>query len=295
MRTTTPQQVLTYLAPAKANLTLAVLGRRPDGYHDIESWVVMLGWYDRLTFRESTGLSLTVDGRQDGLPAAESNLVWRAAVALAKAAGLEAKAAIGLEKDIPIGAGLGGGSSDAAATLLGLTRLWRLAWPVERLLPVAAELGSDVPVFLRPGAAVIRGRGEDVERLSTGWQGWLAVILPPYPVATAAVYERWTIGGFAACAKPPAERRPWRRGSMGGRELAALLFNDLEGPAFAVEPRLQGLHGLLDGLDGRRVRMTGSGSALFTVFDTEAEALAWSRRAGEQLGGQAEVRVVPTV
>ncbi|HVP10182.1 MAG TPA: 4-(cytidine 5'-diphospho)-2-C-methyl-D-erythritol kinase [Phycisphaerae bacterium] len=288
---TMPERSMECLAPAKVNMTLAVLGKRSDGYHELESWVVMARLFDRLVFTERTGLSLAIRGDSNGVPADESNLAWRAAAALAKAIGRQPAVAITLWKQIPVGGGLGGGSSDAAATLIGLNNLWGSRWPVERLKPIAAGLGSDVPLFLQPGSAIIRGRGEEAERLAEGWRGWLALVVPPYPVSTAEVYRRWS----EAPARSGVERRPWRDRTAGSGDLASRLFNDLEPGAFAVEPRLKALHDRLNGLDGRPVRMTGSGSCLFAIFDKEAEAKAWSRLASEQLEDGAQMRVVETM
>jgi 4-diphosphocytidyl-2-C-methyl-D-erythritol kinase len=288
---TTPERVAQCTAPAKVNLTLAVLGRRPDGYHELESWVVLVQWHDELEFAAQAGFSLDVTASSAAVPVDESNLVWRAAVALARAAGKRLDAAITLRKRIPVGAGLGGGSSDAAATLLGLNALWELGWTTQRLLPVAAELGSDVPLFLERREAIIRGRGDRVEQVVDAWKGWLAMVVPPYPVLTPEVYRRWSAGS----ARPSAARQPWLDQPGSSMELASKLFNDLERAAFAVEPRLKQLHGRLDGLDGRPVRMTGSGSCLFAIFDGEAEALAWGRQASERLEEGEELRVVETL
>jgi 4-diphosphocytidyl-2-C-methyl-D-erythritol kinase len=199
--------------------------------------------------------------------------------------------AIELEKHIPTGAGLGGGSSDAAATLLGLNSLWRLDRPVERLMPIAAQLGSDVPMFLEPGSAVIRGRGERVERLKAGWQGWLALVVPSYGVSTASVYARWA----GPRPRQAAPRRPWERLPGDAEELSPLLFNDLEDAAFAGEPRLGRLHAALDGLAGRPVRMTGSGSCLFALFDSREEARNWRREALPRLDQGDRILVAATV
>lgn len=277
-------------APGKVNLSLAALGRRPDGFHDIESWVVPFDWCDRLVLAPADHLSLTVSGRSEGVPAGETNLAWRAAVALAEAAGRRPDVSVSLEKTLPPGAGLGGGSSDAAAVLLGLNELWRLDWPVKRLAPIAAALGSDVPLFLTAGSAVIRGRGERVERIACPWRGWLVLVIPPFGLSTAAVYAAWSPDAVAA----ERSRSPWTTPHLNSRALMDLLFNDLERAAFAVEPRLAKLHGELDGLDGRRVRMTGSGSALFSAFDHEVMAKAWRDTAAARVGEEVEVRVVPT-
>ncbi|MDC4222707.1 MAG: 4-(cytidine 5'-diphospho)-2-C-methyl-D-erythritol kinase [Candidatus Manganitrophus sp.] len=154
-------------APAKVNLYLKVLGRREDGYHEILSLMQMVGLYDFLALREEpSDIRLTIENASS-LPADRSNLVFRAAEALQKAA-FQGKArskgvSIRLTKNIPIAAGLGGGSSDAAATLVGLNRLWGLRWPRERLARLGATLGSDVPFFLYGPTAWASGRGDEVE------------------------------------------------------------------------------------------------------------------------------------
>jgi len=277
-------------APGKVNLSLAVLGRRPDGFHEIESWVVQFDWCDRLSLAPADRFSLRVSGRAEDVPVDEANLAWQAAAAMAEAAGRRPDVSVSLEKAIPSGAGLGGGSSDAAAVLLGLNKLWRLDWPVERLAPIAAALGSDVPLFLTAGSAVIRGRGERIERADCPWQGWLVLVVPPFSLSTAAVYAAWSRGPEVR----PTPRQPWTTAYVNSEALMRALFNDLERPAFAVEPRLAKLHAALDGLDGRPVRMTGSGSALFSAFDHEVMAEAWRDTAVARAGADVETRVVPT-
>lgn len=281
--------------PAKVNLTLAVRGRRDDGFHDIESWVVPIDLHDRLTLRPGSGLSLTVADDHAAVRADETNLVSIAARSLAKAAGREPDVAIHLEKGIPAGAGLGGGSSDAAAVLTALNDWWRLGWPTDRLGEIGAEIGSDVPFFLDSGPAILRGRGELIERLAVeqaaGNGYWLALVLPPIELSTAAVYRARQ---SADCARPPADAEPWRDA---GKALALTkrLFNDLEPAAFRVAPALGDLHGLLNGMNDRRVRMTGSGSALFTLFDSQSEAETWRRAAEPRLDAGVSIRIVHTL
>jgi 4-diphosphocytidyl-2-C-methyl-D-erythritol kinase len=287
----TAEQVVRRRAAAKVNLTLAVHSRRPDGFHEIESWTVPVGLFDELVFKPAAGLTLTVGGNHSNVPAGHSNLACRAAAALARSGDRKAAVAIELVKRIPTGAGLGGGSSDAAATLLGLNTLWRLDWPVERLMPIAARLGSDVPMFLEPGPVVIRGRGELVEPLRDGWHGWLALVAPSYGISTASVYERWA----GPRPRPMEQQRPWERLPSDARELSALLFNDLEDAAFAGEPRLGRLHAALSGLGGRSVRMTGSGSCLFAIFDSPEEAGDWRREALPRLDQGDRILLAPTI
>ena len=280
---------------AKVNLTLAVLGRRPDGFHELESWVVQVGLWDELRLAKAAELSLTVDDSavMSTVSGDSSNLVWRAAEELAKSAGREPAAAIELVKRIPVGAGLGGGSSDAAATLLGLNRLWMLNWPLEKLMPIAAALGSDVPLFMERGCAVIRGRGEFVERLAATWSGWLVLVVPAFGLVTAEVYRRWSeeCGGGGA----RGGSSPWSALPCDAAGLAGKMFNDLEAAAFSCEPRLAAMHAAIDGLDGKTVRMTGSGSSLFAVVDSKGEAEAWRHKVVDRLGGEVAVYVVSSL
>ncbi len=272
-------------APAKINLSLAVLGRRDDGFHEIESWVTPIDWSDRLTFEPGMELSLRLAGPASA-PEGPSNLVWQAAAKLARAAGVRPEVRITLHKYVPAGAGLGGGSSDAAAALLALNDFWCLDWAVERLWPIAEELGSDVPLFLAPGPAIIRGRGGRIEPLSRPAAVWLGLVVPSFAVSTSRVYEAWSTQ--AGEGRRPC---PWLKEAEGAA-LMPELFNDLEPAAFVVEPRLARLHARIDGFAGRPVRMTGSGSALFTLFDDEPAARAWAKGLGGLIGSEAEVHVV---
>jgi len=288
-------------APAKINLTLAVLGKRPDGFHELESWVTLIDWHDEIVVQARRGgLVLSVTGMGAEAPPAETNLVWKAAICLAEAAGIEASAHVELVKRLPIGAGLGGGSSDAGSTLLALNHVWGLHWPAGRLAEVAAGIGSDVPLFIasaeRRNVAlasqqfILRGRGERLEALESGWQGWVVVVVPGFGIPTAEVYRR-----HAALRAPPAARRPWETLPAGAAGLSRSLFNDLEPAAMAMEPRLAELHGKLDMLGGRPVRMTGSGSCLFSIMDSQAEAEAWRNLAESTLGPAARLIVTRTL
>jgi 4-diphosphocytidyl-2-C-methyl-D-erythritol kinase len=280
--------VLRVRAPAKVNLDLRILGRRPDGYHDIESWVVLIEWCDELVFQHSPGgLRLHVHGFDGLIPAGPENLVWKAAALLAEASRHAPDVSIDLHKAIPPGAGLGGGSSDAAAALVSLHRLWRLEWPQERLVELAARLGSDVPLFIGGQQAILQGRGERLSPLAPGWNGWLVLIAPPWPVSTAEVYRRWSDGA-------PGDRpwpRPWRSVPCSARELSAQLHNDLLRPALSVEPRLGDLLESLAGAGFPRFHLTGSGSTLFAPFDTSQEAREWTDRAAKHCGPSHLVRL----
>jgi 4-diphosphocytidyl-2-C-methyl-D-erythritol kinase len=265
-------------AHAKVNWDLHVLGKRPDGFHEVDTVMVSVGLADELTFEPSERLSLTCS--DPALPCDDSNLVVKAARALARAAGVEPRARIHVEKRIPMGGGLGGGSSDAAATLQALNRLWALDWPVERLAGVAAELGSDVAFFLWGGWCRCKGRGEIVEPLVDlnrlpSVPMWL--IIPPYNVSTPAVYK--SLG--AGCWNGTPEHRTLTEleeavkvevsGLVNHKECKPRPVNDLLAAAQSAEPRLEGFARHLEEQFPGRWRMSGSGAVHFVFPNPEME------------------------
>ena len=233
-------------AHAKLNLSLAVHGLRPDGHHEITTVFQAISLHDLLLAQPAETTTLT-GGRPD-------DLVLRAQRALEAASGRPLPARFHLLKRIPVGAGLGGGSSDAAAALKALARLYPAAVDPARvdLHAVAAQLGADVPFFLRGGAALATGRGERLEQLPPV-RGWFALAWPGFEVSTEAVYRRWDeVGGEGE--------------------------NHLTGAAFAVEPRLAQLAARLDGW-----RLTGSGSAFFKHCASQEQAEE-KKRVADRLG-----------
>lgn len=286
-------------APAKLNLTLGILGRRPDGFHEILSWVVKLDWADTVTVCDSDELELEIKGDSTGVPVDATNLVYLAASKLRNAAGHCGGAQIELVKRIPPGGGLGGGSSDAATALMCLNDLWNLKWSSERLAALGSELGSDVALFFHGPSVIIRGRGERVEPGPVTTKMWAAVVIPPFGVSTAAVYQlhaaRCEGNTTEVLVSQPSVALSRVSAAMGAHEVASTLFNDLEHAAFDCEPRLGVLHARLDGLGGRRVRMTGSGSCLCGLFDTRAEAEAWREAALNRVSGGIRIQIAATV
>jgi len=260
-------------APAKINWTLRVLGRREDGYHEIESLVLAVTLYDELAFspRGDGRFVLTCD--DPGLPTDDGNLICRAAAVMASEVSGQVGLNCRLTKRIPVGGGLGGGSSDGAAALMALNRLWSLDWPKERLMAAAARLGSDVPFFMAGGPAVIRGRGERVEPARLAWHGWIVLMLPDLAVSTAEVYRAWRAEQTAAAVREAAIGNGPVPPAVGWMKRA---YNMLEQPAMAVCPAVGKLMARAAELLGRPVRMSGSGSTLFTAYDTEIEARQWS-------------------
>jgi 4-diphosphocytidyl-2-C-methyl-D-erythritol kinase len=214
--------VLSAEAPAKINRELRVGPRRPDGFHEIRSRLCSIDFSDRLEVEESDRLDLSCSGKP--IPCDETNLVARAACALADRIGIAPGARIRLEKRIPVGAGLGGGSADAAVTLLLLSRLWSSRLRREELSEVAARLGSDIPFFLHGGEADVAGRGERVTPLKDSPPAQLFLWIPPFSVSTAQVYDAYDRSGTAA-GPPDSLEIETTRNFLGPNDLASAVLD----------------------------------------------------------------------
>jgi 4-diphosphocytidyl-2-C-methyl-D-erythritol kinase len=266
---------LIFHAPAKLNLFLAITGRRSDGFHDLVSVAAPLGWGDTLRVEPAVeGISLTCD--DPAVPRDETNLVLKAAGAFRRVTGWKGGAKIFLEKRIPMGAGLGGGSSDGAATLRALNELAGQPLSTVALEKIAAEIGSDCALFLRPGPVVMRGRGEVVADLPASAAGRLSgrlvlVFKPAFGISTP-----WAYGQLAAAAPqsylPAAEAEARLANWIGDAQapVEALLFNNMEVPAFAKHIALPTLLAQLRERFGLAPRMSGSGSACFAFLPEDA-------------------------
>ncbi len=277
LRVTDTSKGLTVWAPAKVNLTLRVLGTRPDGFHELESVAALVDFCDRLHVAEAEDLSLTCGG--EAVPADETNLVLRAARALQETVGTRRGARLHLEKRIPPGRGLGGGSSDAAAALVGLDALWGCGLDAEALAEVGARVGSDVPLFFAGPLAVLRGRGERVERVEGPRPSWRLVLAwPDYGLSTAAVYAAYDRLGSAPGQDGPPATAILEHLQAPAREVKSFLVNDLERPADNLRKDRLHVGLLLRQAGAEAVGMSGSGSAYFALADTEDEARRWARR-----------------
>lgn len=261
-------------APAKINLGLHVLRRRADGFHDIETVLLAIGWHDVLTVEPADSFQF---GCSDPtLPTDEGNLCVRAAYALARQAGIEPHGALHLEKHVPHGAGLGGGSSDAAHTLRLLARAWDLDPGAEVLHALAARLGSDVPFFLHDEAMLATGRGEALEPLDSPSYRCpfaLAVVMPPVRVGTAEAY------GYV---RPNDRGRPDLRAVVRSNDLERWrreLVNDFEVPMLARDPAIREAKQLLLGAGAGYAALSGSGAAVFGVFERADAAQAAAEEA----------------
>ncbi|HEX4235871.1 MAG TPA: 4-(cytidine 5'-diphospho)-2-C-methyl-D-erythritol kinase [Caldimonas sp.] len=253
-------------APAKLNLFLHVVGKRADGMHLIDSLMVLIDWCDTLHFEPRSDGTLHRHDLTVALPA--DDLCLRAARALQSASATAAGADITVEKRVPSGAGLGGGSSDAASTLLALNRLWRLDWPLERLLRIGAALGADVPFFLGATNAFASGIGERLAPAQVD-PAWFAVVKPEAGLATADVFasaaaaERAAarIAGFSE-AVPGVDAGPGGPLNAGPRLAEGFGRNDLQAAAEGLCPDVRRAAAALHRIYGNS-RMTGSGSAVF--------------------------------
>ncbi|MEM1041295.1 MAG: 4-(cytidine 5'-diphospho)-2-C-methyl-D-erythritol kinase [Bacteroidota bacterium] len=266
------------VAPAKINLGLHVLRRRLDGYHDVETVLLPVGWRDRLTVRHGKPFSFSCT--DPTLPVDDRNLCVRAAHALAAHAGIEPHGALHLEKHVPHGAGLGGGSSDAAHTLRLLADWWSLEVPGSALHALAARLGSDVPFFLHDEAMLATGRGEVLEPLAAEPYRLpfaLTIVMPPVHVSTGDAY---------ALVQPNAEPGPDLRATVLSNDLERWhrdLVNDFQAPIFERYPEACRVRDTLVESGAGYAALSGSGAAVFGVFE-QAKAARHAAHAAEATG-----------
>jgi 4-diphosphocytidyl-2-C-methyl-D-erythritol kinase len=258
---------------AKINLGLSVLGRRTDGYHEIRTIFQTISLCDELEIRPSNQLELSCENLPD--TPNEENLIWKAAAALAAKTAEKRGASITIRKKIPMGAGLGGGSSNAAATLLGLCRFWNISPPESDLSAIAAGLGSDVHFFLSGGTAMGSGRGEIVELLPDIPAEHLVVIFPGVHVSTAEAYRSLNLG----LTSPARAHKIYSLYSQvqKGKAFLAEIFNDFEASVLAACPPIMEAKRFLEERGAITTLLSGSGSSVFGFFSNEESSFAVSR------------------
>ena len=245
-------------AHAKINLSLAVRGVRPDGFHELRTVFQSLALHDTLRFGEADE-GLTIACSVPGIPLDERNLVWKAAQLVWAAAGRRGEPCgrVRISKRIPAQGGLGGGSADAAAALVGWNQVWATKLPAERLRDLAQGLGADVPFMLWGGTALGLERGDDVHPLDDAPSRWVVLVFPPFGVSTPDAFEWWdTDQDRQPQADPPA------------------VFNALEAPVSRRHPELIEIRRALESAGASAAAMTGSGSTVFGLFDTRLAARA---------------------
>jgi 4-diphosphocytidyl-2-C-methyl-D-erythritol kinase len=278
------QAQLTVVSPAKVNGYLRICGKRVDGYHDLETVMLPLEFGDRITL-QLRKTSTTLECDNPNLPTDDTNIALKAAKALAGALGLENGAKITLQKRIPLAAGLGGGSSNAAAVLMGLNRLWKAGAPKEKLDELAAGLGSDVNFFLQQCAAVCRGRGERVEPIPYKLSATVLLVNPGFGISTRWAYENWARAVQGLTAQPPAVSlllRALAEGDLAG--VASAMFNSLEAPSVAKFPVLKLLKDTLRANGAAGALMSGSGATVFGLFADAKQAEQAGRQIREEFG-----------
>jgi 4-diphosphocytidyl-2-C-methyl-D-erythritol kinase len=261
-------------APAKVNLYLEVLGKRADGYHEIATLMVAIRLYDTLVFKEDPSGAIRLRCTQAELSTGPDNLIVKAARLLAKETGCQRGADIRLVKRIPLAAGLAGGSSDAAATLAGLNRLWNLGLEKSVLTKLAGQLGSDVAFFFDAPAAWCTGRGEQVEPLPLGRTLHFVLLCPPFGLSTADVYRNVRVP------PQPADGQGVRRAFVAGdiEEMGRLLHNRLQEAADKLSPKLAEYRRRLAAEQPAGQLMSGSGSTLFALCRDRHEARHIARK-----------------
>ncbi len=275
---------LTLLAPAKINLFLEVLGKRSDGYHEIETVMQTVNLYDRLEIQETTQKGIKVISDHYSLPQDKNNLVYQAAALIKQYCAVKQGVRVFINKRIPIGAGLGGGSSDAATILIGLNRLWHLGLSHNELTVLAARLGSDVPFFINGGTALCQGRGEIVFPITCKKKYYYLIVLPeqsasstghgqdkvPLVIPTSVIYQN--------IKKRYLTKNPQNinmfvntllRGSV--KQLGRRLFNRLEQVVFRQYPQLRGLYKVLRQIGFAGVMVSGSGSSILGLGVTSGQ------------------------
>lgn len=288
-----PDAPVTVHAPAKVNLVLRILDQRPDGYHNLWSIMHTVGLEDAVTVRvASSHGGIILSCNIEDLSVDQTNLVSKAASAVLDHARLSVGLDIELRKRIPMGAGLGGGSSDAAATIVGLNRLLKLGWSPAKMADVGQALGSDVAFFLFAPSAIVSGRGETVKPITIEGGRWIVLVKPSFGIETKWAYHE--LAATRSGVRPlSAEHDAFdRRHRIAWDQLKAAVENDFEIPVFAAHPLLGDLKRSLLKLGAECAMLSGSGATVFGLFHDEPAA----RRAAADLAHDRQLGlfVVPT-
>ncbi|WP_240421497.1 4-(cytidine 5'-diphospho)-2-C-methyl-D-erythritol kinase [Paenibacillus periandrae] len=256
-------------APAKINLLLDVLRKREDGYHEVEMIMTMVDLSDRIEMQELLRDTIIISSQAGYIPLDEKNLAFQAARLIKDRYDVKQGVYIHLDKKIPVAAGLAGGSSDAAATLRGLNRLWKLNIPAEEMQVLGAELGSDVPFCVTGGTAIARGRGEKLEPIEAPPQCWVVLAKPPINVSTSEIYGKLRANQIAnhPSASDVLEAIRLKRFDL----LCERLGNVLEEVTLDLYPEVRQLKECMVRLGADGVLMSGSGPTVFGLVSREAK------------------------
>lgn len=260
---------ITIAAPAKINLFLEILGKRPDGYHEIETVMQGISLYDYIHM-ENHDKDIEFTCSNPKLTVGEDNLILKAVRLFQKASGISRGVKIHLDKRIPVGAGLGGGSSDAVATLSGLNRLWQVGYDETKLISLAEKLGSDTPFFVFGNTAICKGRGEVVTPYNLPVKYHYIVIYPKFEVSTATVYKNFKI----VLTKNLKDVSFFLQSLASGNpeQLGACLYNRLEDVVFKLYPEIEKIKKTLAKFDFCGILLSGSGSSLYGLCRGEKDS-----------------------
>lgn len=254
---------ITIPAPAKINLCLSVLARRPDNYHDVEMLMQMVGLFDEVTVaRREAGIRVVCD--TNAVPSGEGNIAWRAAAAMLKLSKIDSGLAITIKKNVPVAAGLGGGSSNAAAVLAAANVLLKIGLDRAELVRIGTAIGMDVPFFFHGPLAIAKGRGELLNTLPPLPKFWVLLVNPGFETSTAWVYKNLNL----RLTKKVDCNRIAR---LTLRNIAASLHNDLESVTAEAHPVIVKIEEALIARGALGARMSGSGPTVFGIFETEKE------------------------
>jgi 4-diphosphocytidyl-2-C-methyl-D-erythritol kinase len=268
-----PASSITVLAPAKINLILRILDRRADGFHNLWSLMQTVGLEDEIVIRLSQQpavIALKCDSRS--LKADHTNLVYRAAAEVLQRSRRTIGLDIVLTKRIPMGAGLGGGSSDAAATIIGLNRLLKLGWSAADMAQIGQTLGSDVPFFFFAPSAVVAGRGERVAPVRITGSRWVVLVNPGFSVETRWAYQELSAKRTEARPLSDAHLALGGQRQLSWEQILEAAENDFEGPVFKTHPNLREIKEQLLDQGAEGALLSGSGATVFGVFRGEPEA-----------------------
>jgi len=274
--------------PAKVNLILKIFDRLPNGYHALWSFMQTLGVTDELTVRVTDAFEgIRLECSEDALSAPAGNLAYRAAELVLRRTGVSMGVDLKLVKGIPVEAGLGGGSSDAAATIMGLNRLLGLGWTSDQMAALGQTLGSDVPFFMEAPTAVVHGWGQRIIPKTLEGVRWIVLVNPGFPINTGQAYRRLDETRRTVPPLPEALQSVEHASSVSWSLILDWMENDFEAALFADYPVLTDIKKTLSKMGAEGALLSGSGATVFGVFREEAEAM----RAKAVFTGNPEYRV----
>lgn len=272
-RSTVSPASITVSAPAKINLVLRILDRRPDGYHNLWSLMQTVRLEDTLALSLNDNHStITLRCDESSLKADPSNLVYRAAAAVLEVSGQTVGLDMVLVKRIPMGAGLGGGSSDAAATIAGLNRLLNLEWSAEKMAHIGQTLGSDVPFFFSAPSAIVEGRGEKVVPVQIKGSRWVMLVNPGFPIETKWAYQQLSVSRTGVQPLSDMHAGLGKACELSWEEVFQAAENDFEATVFKAHPILYKIKQKLLAEGAETALLSGSGATVFGVFRDETTA-----------------------